>query len=114
MGDAEFHVAEGRVVITWTPEGTPFGLISGKLHDTTPRGFEVDWIVRFPGTLSGVGAEMCATLLPVIVQRYRLSWVLVKIHDSYKPAWLSTMARKFGFVLQGREGAMALWRLDLP
>jgi hypothetical protein len=57
---------------------------------------------------------MCAELLPALVAHYHLGWVLVKIRDDYKPAWLTTMARRFGFVLQERTGDLALWRLDLP
>jgi hypothetical protein len=108
------HIAEGRLVMTWSPEGTPLGLISGLLHDTSPRGFEVDWIVRFPESRPGAGTEMCAALLPHLAHKYRLGWVLVKVRDDYKPAWLSQMARRFGFVLHERQGATAFWRLDLP
>lgn len=109
----DFHVAEGRVVITWTPEGRPLGLISGLLHGSTPRGFEVDWILRFPETLPGTGGDMCAALLPAIAKHFELGWILVKIHDEYKPVWLSQMARRFGFAFQERQGAMELWRKDL-
>jgi len=107
------HIAEGRIVVTWCPEGVPLGCITGQLHATTPPGFEVDWIIRFPESLPGAGAEMCLALLPVLVERYQLRWVLVKIHDAYKPEWLTTMARRFGFVFQERQGPLALWRKDL-
>lgn len=108
------HVHENRVVITYAPEGAPLGLITGKLHDTAPRGFEVDWLVRFPEAPPGTGAVMCTTLLPKIAQHFRLGWIVVKIRDDYEPQRLAAMARRFGFVLQSRAADVAYWRLDLP
>ena len=115
IGASMMHVAEATV-LTWQPDGMPRGLITGRFHveqpviSARPTTFEVDHIVRFPDTEPGDGARMCADLLPVLVERYRLGCVLVKIHDDYRPVALTAMARAFGFERVGREGALTIWR----
>lgn len=106
------HIAEGRVVVTWTPNGAPLGLISGT-HHAALKGFEVDWILRFPEAPPGSGEAMCADLLPAMAAHYGLRWIVVKIHDAYKPVALADMAKRFGFVFQQQDGPLAIWRKDL-
>lgn len=106
------HIHENRVVMTWVVNDTPLGMITGKLH-FSENGLEVDWIVRFPESSSGTGEAMCLDMLPRIIAKYRLKWIVVKIRDNYHKEWLEKMAIRFGFEPQSRDNDVAFWRKNL-
>ena len=56
---------------------------------------------------------MCIELLPILAAKFKVKWVMVKIHEGHHADYLREMALRFGFVYQDRVDEMEFWRKDI-